>query len=105
VSHTHLRLGDQARAAQLLEARMAALTDVLRTLEVAVQTHGAGFDGAGATGFRNALRQWLDAAHRVPTSIGAFGGRLLGTEATMQRAQDEQAAIFERVARSLGGPA
>ncbi len=102
MSHTHLRLGDQAHAAHLLESRLTAMTDVLRTLEAEVSAHGAGFTGAAGASLQAALGAWLTAAEQVPASLASFAQRLLTAEAAVHRSQQEQAEIFHRVARSLG---
>ena len=105
MSYTQLRLGDQGHAAELLRARQAAITEVLRTLELDLAGHVEGFGGAGGASFRAAAGAWLDAAARLPAQIGRFAHLLATAEAQAQRSQQEQAEIFDRVARSLGGPA
>lgn len=102
---THLRLGDQAHVARLVGERSTALTQALRTLEQDLDAHAAGFTGAGGAAFRAALAAWLHAAGEIPRSIGRYADRLDSADTSMAAAQADQAATFDRVARSLAGPA
>ena len=98
-----LKVGAQARAAVDVAAAQEPLQTLLTDLAMSVQGAAAGFTGAAAGAFYDAVGVWLEAAADLLPLLDEYGRSLVATDVLAARTDGAQSAGYGLLAARLGG--
>ena len=103
MADTELRIGAQTRAANLVGEALPDISRRLQQVGEDLEAQMAGFQGASAAAFGEAVSGWLGAASQLPGALSTYATKLIETDQTSARNDAQQSTGFLRLQGRLGG--
>lgn len=104
MADTELEIGAQTRAACAVAEGIPGITTVVQDLGTALEGSMAGFRGASAAAFVEAVTAWFEAAQDLAPTLAGYAERLVATDTAAAQTETTQDQRYHHLAARLGGP-